>query len=118
VEEAGVDATREKEITLAKRLAQGLSDIPAVRVHGPSSWDSRLAIILTTIPAMMPEDVGAILDSDYGIAVRTGLHCAPLVHEGLKTFPEGGVRFSHGRDRQDQIDLSVLSSGLELGKRG
>ena len=86
MEQAGVDSTREKEITLAKRLAQGLSDIPAVRIHGPSSWDNRLAIIMTTIPAMVPEDVGDILDGDYGIAVEPGC-TAPLGHQYLKTFP-------------------------------
>ena len=40
--------------------------------------------------------MGAILDGDYGIAVRAGLHCAPLVHEDLGTIEKGAVRFSLG----------------------
>jgi selenocysteine lyase/cysteine desulfurase len=57
---------------------------------------------------MVPEDIGAILDGDYGIAVRTGLHCAPLVHQGLGTFPDGGVRFSIGPFNTDtDIDLAI-----------
>ncbi len=45
---------------------------------------------------MDPGDTGAILDADFGIAVRVGLHCAPLVHERIGTFPRGGVRISLG----------------------
>jgi selenocysteine lyase/cysteine desulfurase len=117
VEQAGVDATRAKEIALAQRLAQGFSEIPAVRMHGPTSWDNRLAVLTITIPDMVPEDVGAILDGDYGIAVRTGLHCAPLAHLGLKTFPAGGVRFSIGPfNTMDDIDAAV-SAMTGIGKK-
>lgn len=42
------------------------------------------------------EDVSTILDGDFGIATRAGLHCAPLVHEDLGTSPRGGVRLSIG----------------------
>jgi len=41
-------------------------------------------------------DVGNILDSEYDIFVRVGLHCAPLAHKTLGTYPEGTVRFSMG----------------------
>ena len=37
-----------------------------------------------------------ILDSRYDIKVRSGLHCAPLAHKALGTFPRGTVRFSFG----------------------
>jgi selenocysteine lyase/cysteine desulfurase len=45
---------------------------------------------------MDPEQVSAILDGDFRIATRAGLHCAPLVHQDLGTSPSGGVRFSLG----------------------
>jgi len=41
-------------------------------------------------------EVGTILDSEYDIFVRVGLHCAPLAHKTLGTYPEGTVRFSMG----------------------
>ena len=41
-------------------------------------------------------DAGHILDSKFDIFVRAGLHCAPLAHKTLGTFPEGAVRFSMG----------------------
>jgi selenocysteine lyase/cysteine desulfurase len=53
-------------------------------------------IVACTVAGVAPIDCGAILDGDYGIAVRTGLHCAPLVHEDLG-LADGTVRFSVGR---------------------
>jgi selenocysteine lyase/cysteine desulfurase len=42
-------------------------------------------------------DVGTMIDVDYNIACRTGLHCAPLVHEQLGTTKlRGAVRFGIG----------------------
>jgi cysteine desulfurase / selenocysteine lyase len=115
VEQEGIDATRKREVALAQRLEQGLSEIPSVRIHGPSSWENRLAVLTVNIQNMVPEDVGDILDGDYGIAVRTGLHCAPLVHSGLKTFPYGGVRFSIGPfSTVDDIDAAI-SAMAEIG---
>ncbi|HNZ64582.1 MAG TPA: aminotransferase class V-fold PLP-dependent enzyme [Smithella sp.] len=116
VEEAGIDAVRNKEVALAQRLEKGLSEIPAVQIHGPSTWKNRLAILMISIPNMVPEDVGAILDGDYGIAVRTGLHCAPLAHEGLKTFPRGGVRFSIGPSNTSEDIDAAVSAMNEIGR--
>jgi cysteine desulfurase family protein len=116
VEQVGIDATRTREVALAQRLAQGFSEIPAVQMYGPSGWDNRLAVLMTNVRNMVPEDVGAILDGDYGIAVRTGLQCAPLVHQDLNTFPRGGVRFSIGPFNTVN-DIDAASSAMaEIGK--
>ncbi len=52
--------------------------------------------MLCNVGGIDPEDVSAILDGDFEIATRAGLHCAPLVHEDLGTSPRGGVRLSIG----------------------
>jgi selenocysteine lyase/cysteine desulfurase len=60
-----------------------------------------------------PNDIESILDADFGIAARTGLHCAPLVHETLGTYPEGGVRFSLGPfNTQEDIDRTIEAMGV------
>jgi selenocysteine lyase/cysteine desulfurase len=85
-------------------------------MHGPSGWDNRLALLTVNVHNMVPEDVGAILDGDYGIAVRTGLHCAPLAHRDLNTFPRGGVRFSIGHfNTINDIDAAI-SAMAGIGK--
>jgi selenocysteine lyase/cysteine desulfurase len=51
-----------------------------------------------------------ILDGDHDIAVRTGLHCAPLVHEDIGTAPQGAIRFSLGWNTSEQdIDLAIAA---------
>jgi len=67
-----------------------------------------VGVILTNIDGMLPADVGAILDGDFGIATRVGLHCAPLVHRTLGTGRAGGVRFSVGPfNTEGEIDQAV-----------
>jgi selenocysteine lyase/cysteine desulfurase len=65
-------------------------------------------LVTCNIKEIRPSDAGMILDGDYGIAVRTGLHCAPLVHETIGTSPEGAVRFSLGwNTTKDQVDQAI-----------
>jgi selenocysteine lyase/cysteine desulfurase len=57
------------------------------------------------------DNIGQVL-SEYDIAVRTGLHCAPKAHEFLKTAPEGTVRFSVGYFTNEQ-NLNALNEVLD-----
>jgi selenocysteine lyase/cysteine desulfurase len=49
-----------------------------------------------TIAEMEPGEVGRRLDEQYGVASRVGLHCSPIAHETIGTYPIGTVRFSLG----------------------
>ena len=57
------------------------------------------------------DEFGKIL-SDRGIAVRTGLHCAPKAHEYIGSFPEGLVRFSVSALTVDE-DFRALKNILD-----
>jgi selenocysteine lyase/cysteine desulfurase len=72
--------------------------------------------MLCNVDGMDPEDVSNILDGDFGIATRAGLHCAPLVHEDLGTSPQGGVRFSLGPFNTDEEIDEVLEAMTTLTK--
>ncbi|MEQ8154858.1 MAG: aminotransferase class V-fold PLP-dependent enzyme [Clostridiaceae bacterium] len=62
-------------------------------------------------------ELSFILDKNFGIMSRTGLHCAPLAHKSIGTFPSGTVRFSLGIfNTKDEIDY-VLES-LDLISKG
>jgi len=57
-----------------------------------------------------PSVIGNILSDDYSIMCRTGLHCAPLAHQSLKTYPIGCVRFSYSYTNTiNQIDMAINS---------
>jgi selenocysteine lyase/cysteine desulfurase len=104
------------EMTLISRLRDGLADLKAVRLYCADNLDNHVAVLLCNIQGMSPEDLGDILDGDYHIAARSGLHCAPLVHSDLGTSPEGGVRFSLGPfNVPEEIDL-VLKAIREIAK--
>lgn len=113
LEVEGMEAILQRERALARRLWEGLAEIPRVRLYGVDRMDRRVAVILANVEGMVPADVGAILDADFDIATRIGLHCAPLVHQRLGTGRAGGVRFSIGPfNTLEEIDRAIESMAL------
>jgi len=92
----GVEDVHRREMGLIRRLRDGLTALSGVTVYSPAPRDDDVPILTCGVEGMAPSDVGAILDADHGIAVRTGLHCAPLVHRDLGLAEQGSVRFSPG----------------------
>jgi cysteine desulfurase family protein len=108
LETSGIRETVQRKTDLATRLWQGLAAIDGVTVYGTAPGPDHVPLVTCNIKEIRPSDAGMILDGDYGIAVRTGLHCAPLVHETIGTSPEGAVRFSLGwNTTKDQVDQAI-----------
>ena len=75
----GMEKIFEHEQELTEQLLTGLSKISGVNVVGPLDMKDRGGVVSFTIDGVHPHDVGQVLDQ-YGIAVRTGHHCAwPLM---------------------------------------
>jgi cysteine desulfurase/selenocysteine lyase len=96
IENQGMATLHAREAALLRRLHDGLRQIPGVDLCCGDDLSRHVALLTANVRGVDPEDAGNILDGDFGIAVRVGLHCAPLVHEDLGTSPRGGVRFSLG----------------------
>ena len=94
--EQGVEQIRTKELALRRVLADGLSQIPGVTVQGPARENCLTSTISFTVDGLSPSQIGFLLDDDYGICCRVGLHCAPRAHRSIGTFPDGTVRLSPG----------------------
>ncbi len=92
--ETGMNRILDHELGLARYLENELRQIPGVRLFEPERRGS--GTISLVVEGMNPSDTGSILDQAFDIAVRTGLHCAPLAHRTLGAFPEGTVRVSPG----------------------
>jgi cysteine desulfurase / selenocysteine lyase len=92
----GLANVQAHEARLAARLLAGLEDVPGVRVYGPADPRRRVAVVSLTMEGWDPVDLAAALDSSFAVAVRPGLHCAPLAHRTLRTYPRGTVRLSPG----------------------
>lgn len=82
----------------ARRFVEAVRQIEAIRVCGPADnapYDEKKQVPVVSL--VFPGDQGQVadrLEREYGIWTRSGLHCAPLAHKALGTFPEGTVRFS------------------------
>lgn len=72
-----------------------VSALPGVTVYGDFTQD-RAPIVTLNIGDMDSGEAAEILSDEYGIAVRSGAHCAPQMHEALGTVSQGAVRFSFG----------------------
>jgi selenocysteine lyase/cysteine desulfurase len=102
-------------MALIERLRDGLSELRGVDLYAAEDLTDHVAILAANVQAMPAQDVGAILDRDFGIAVRAGLHCAPFAHRRLGTIECGAVRFSPGVfNTEEEIDrvidaMSVIS---------
>jgi cysteine desulfurase family protein len=108
LKEEGIDKIHERELGLLARLRDGLAPVERVTLYGPGASSNRVGLLAANIGGLHPDEAGAILDGDFDIAVRTGLHCAPLVHEDIGTYPQGAVRFSIGPFNSEQdIDAAI-----------
>jgi cysteine desulfurase family protein len=104
----GIEKIRAHEISLMRRLMDGLSAIDGVTLYGVRDPVRKTGVVLFTIGGIDPAEIGDLLDGEFGIAVRVGLHCAPQAHRTLGTFPTGGVRISPGFfNTIDEIDQTV-----------
>jgi cysteine desulfurase family protein len=103
-----IDAIYRHEMKLFSRLQAGLMEIDGVTLHGATSLENRLPVLSFTVEGRDPSDVGTLLDVDHNIATRTGLQCAPLIHEQMGTAPRGTVRMSVGPANVDKdIDAAI-----------
>jgi cysteine desulfurase family protein len=94
--EKGINNIRTHEMALTQELIDGLEDIPKVRIYGGRNANYQTATVSFNIDGMESSEVGIRLDQEYGIMCRVGLHCAPVSHKTIGTFPEGTVRFGLG----------------------
>jgi len=108
IAERGMEAIYRDEMELFSTLQTGLIDIDGVTLHGTTQLTDRLPVLSLTVEGWDPADVGVLLDGDHNIACRTGLQCAPLIHEQMGTAPRGTVRLSVGpMNTADDVEAAI-----------
>ncbi|MFN8176792.1 MAG: aminotransferase class V-fold PLP-dependent enzyme [bacterium] len=107
--EQGVENVRRHEMVLWKRLRDGLREIEGVTLYCQDSAENRISVLSFNVDGLEAADTGTLLDVDHEIACRTGLHCAPMIHERLGTDRiHGAVRFGIGPfNRDEDIDVAI-----------
>ena len=96
ISERGLAAIQHHERMLLLQAERVLRDIPGVTILGPSDPAERCSVLSFTASGVDSALLAAELDHGFDIAVRAGLHCAPLAHRTLGTLPGGTVRISPG----------------------
>ena len=104
----GVKNIHAKEISLARRFVNGISDISDLKLYGDIDAPLRTPIISLNIGNMSSASVSDILWEDYEICVRAGAHCAPLMHKTFGPEKQGAVRFSFSCfNTEAEIDTAI-----------
>lgn len=101
---------REREDANRQKLIDLLSAYSNVHMVGAESPTNSIGIVSCVFDGYSPDNMGQVL-SDNNVAVRTGLHCSPIAHRFLGTYPAGTVRFSTGYFTSPE-DFEVLESAL------
>ena len=114
--EQGPEAVREAEQRAERQFLEQLGGNRAVTIYGPQDRRTCAPVVSLNIAGMDCAQAAARLDQEYGIAVRAGLHCAPLAHRTAGTFPEGSVRFSFGPFHTGKEIERAAQAVLELAK--
>ena len=96
ITETGIDHIRAKEMELAGAFMNEMKEVASVRIVGPNRVENRAPVVSLDFHDQDNAESAFRLESEYGIATRTGLHCAPNAHKTLGTYPQGTVRFSFG----------------------
>ena len=95
-----------------KKLYDLLKSYKNITVIGPCDRSSCIGVVSCIFDGYSSDNIGDVLDR-FDIAVRTGLHCSPIAHKTLGTFPAGTVRLSAGYFTRD-IDFSTLKKALDF----
>lgn len=104
------DAILSHEMELTQYLIERLQEVKDVKICANYGADQQVGIVSIVSKVMNSEDIGTILDEDFNIAVRTGYHCAPLIHKYLKDEKDLGTvriglsQFNSTKDIDELID--------------
>ena len=82
------------EEQLTKAFIRGVEAIDGLQLVGTADHRNRCALVSVDCLTKDYAQVAFELDRDYGIMTRVGMHCAPLAHRSLETYPQGTLRFS------------------------
>lgn len=93
IQETTMETLAQKEQENRGRLLEILSNYDFIRIVGNYESNEYVGIVSCLIEGISSDSAGNIFDRQ-GISVRTGLHCAPLAHKFIGTYPAGTIRFS------------------------
>ena len=111
INEKGTDNHYSDELSKRERLLALIGDYDFIQIVGDVPGRKYVGIVSCTMNGIASDTAGQLF-FEQGIAVRTGLHCAPLAHQFLGTYPAGTIRFSVSCFTSHQ-DFDELKAALD-----
>lgn len=106
--------SHEKE--LIELFINTLKNNEKIAIYGPKDINDRCGVVPINIVGIDSSEVAYLLDTKYNIAVRPGLHCAPLAHKTIGTEKIGAVRFSVGPFNKESDIIAAAKALDEISK--
>jgi len=108
IQEISLEKIHAKKMELAEYFITKIKDIPGIRIAGKQDTEDRVAVVAVDFTQWDNAMVAFDLEQEYGIMTRVGLHCAPLAHKTLHTYPQGVVRFAFSASNtKEEIDICI-----------
>lgn len=118
LEETGIEVIRRHEQRLMEQFYQGIRRIKGVKIYGDFEAAERSAVVSMNVQGYDAKEVGDILWQEYDLAVRAGIHCAPLIHGALGTQEQGCVRFSFSWfNTEEEVERTIRAVREIAGER-
>lgn len=108
LEATGVDRIHSKKMELTAYFSEQTRELPGVRIVGRTDTNERVAVVSLDFQTVDNAILAFELEQRAGIMTRVGLHCAPLAHQTLHTYPQGTVRFAFSAaNTKEEIDICI-----------
>ena len=108
INEFGMQAIHDKEMSLMWRFYNGVKDIEGVKIYGDFDVKDRCPIVSINLSDYESGAVSDELANRFEVATRPGGHCAPLMHKALGTVDQGAVRFSFSHfNTEEEVDTAI-----------
>ena len=116
--EQGVESLHTEELALTRLFCEGVCGLPGVKIYGSFAEADRAPIVSLNFGKEDAARAADILWEDYGICVRAGAHCAPLIHKAFGTEKQGMVRFSFSHTNTEAEVLQAVQAVRDLAEEG
>lgn len=108
LQEKGIEKIHEKKMELTAYFLNQVKEFSEIRIVGIPENEGRVAVVSLDFLGRDNGMVAFDLEDMYGIMTRVGLHCAPVAHQMLGTYPQGTVRFAFSTwNTQEEIDACI-----------
>lgn len=116
INKIGISEIYGHEQELGKLFLDRILNMEGLAVHGPRDLQHRTSVFSLTFNNMETAEAAYMLDTEYGIMTRSGIHCSPLAHKTVGTFPQGTVRFSFGFFNTEDDISHICDSIYKISK--